>query len=131
LRDFTARHAFQSVTWDQFLQSVTDGAGRDLKWFYDQWFERSGAPDWQLNWRQEGDIVRGEITQSGPYYRASLEVLAEGVEGRQQTSTIEVDGPRTEFTLFAKWAVQTVLLDPHFQVLRWTPEYHAATAPLK
>ncbi|HKC86222.1 MAG TPA: M1 family aminopeptidase, partial [Blastocatellia bacterium] len=128
LRDFTERHAYQSVTWDEFLQAVERGAGRNLKWFYDQWFERAGAPEWQLNWRQEGETLRGEITQAPPYYRATLEVQAESRDGLKQSLMVEVDGAKTEFTLPAPFAAQTVALDPHFQVLRWTPEYRAAVS---
>ena len=127
LRDFTERHAFQAIRWDEFLEAIQRGAGRNLKWFYDQWFERPGIPEWQLSWRQEGGIVRGEIKQAQPYFRARLEVEAEGPEGEKQSSSIEVDGAKTEFTLPVKFAAQKVVLDPHFQVLHWTPEYRAAT----
>ncbi len=129
LRDFTERHAFQRVTWDEFLQSIERGAGRNLQWFYEQWFERTGAPEWQLSWRQEGETVRGEITQAQPYFRATLEVQAESSERQKQNLTVEVEGAKTEFTLPVKFVAQTVALDPHFQVLRWTPEYRAAVAP--
>ena len=128
LHDFTERHAYQRVTWDEFLQAVERGAGRKLQWFYDQWFERAGVPEWQLNWRQEGETVRGQITQSQPYYRAALEVQAESGDGRKQSLMVEVDGAKTEFTMPVKFVTQTVALDPHFQVLRWTPEYRAAVA---
>lgn len=129
LRDFTGRHAFQRVTWDEFLQAIERGAGRDLQWFYEQWFERAGAPEWKLSWRQEGENVRGEITQAQPYYRATLEVQAQSPDGRKQSAMIEVDGAKTEFTLPVKFVARTVELDPNFQVLRWTPEYRAAVAP--
>jgi len=128
LREFTERHAYQSVTWDEFLQAIERGAGRDLQWFYEQWFERTGVPEWQLSWRQEGETVRGEITQAQPYFRATLEVLAESRDGRKQSAMIEVDGAKTEFRMPVKFVAQTVALDPHFQLLRWTPEYRAAVA---
>jgi Peptidase family M1 domain/Domain of unknown function (DUF4440) len=128
LRKFTAEHAFQRVTWEEFLQAVERDTGRDLKWFYEQWFERTGVPEWQLSWRQDGDVVRGEITQTQPYYRATLEVQAESREGQKQIVSVEVDGARTEFALPLKFSAQSVVLDPHFQVLRWTPEYRAIIA---
>lgn len=128
LRDFTARHAYGRVTWDEFLQAVATDAGRDLGWFYEQWFERTGVPEWRLEWRQEGGAVLGSITQAQPFYRATLEVLAEGPDKQRQGQMVEVDGAETRFTLPISFAAQTVTLDPHFRVLRWTPEYRAATA---
>jgi hypothetical protein len=127
LHDFTARHAFERVTWDEFLQAIASGAEQDLQWFYDQWFDRSGVPDWQLTWNQEGQVVRGRITQSEPHYRASLDVLAEG-GGQRHVMTVAVAGDETEFAMPVQFAAQSVVLDPHFEVLRWTPEYRAATA---
>jgi hypothetical protein len=126
LREFTKQYAFQRVTWEEFWHAIERGAGRDLSWFYEQWFERTGVPEWSLRWRQEGRLVRGEITQPLPYYRATLELQAEDGKGQKQSAFIEVVGAKTEFTLPVKFAAQAVALDPHFQVLRWTPEYRAA-----
>jgi hypothetical protein len=128
LREFTARHAFQRVTWEDLLQAIQDGAGRDLQWFFAQWFRRTGAPEWHLTWRQDGDTVLGTITQAEPCYRATLEVRAEGDGGRSQARRVEVDGPTTEFTLPLTFTATSVLLDPRFRTLRWTPEYRAAVA---
>jgi hypothetical protein len=132
LQDMAQRYAFRSITWDEFLRAVEAGSGRGLGWFYAQWFERTGAPDWQLAWKQEGESVRGVITQSAPYYRATLEVLAEGDEDNRFVREVEVSGARTEFVLPVKFRARAVVLDPHFKVLRWTPEYRSqvlAVAP--
>ena len=128
LRDFTAKHAFQRVTWEEFLQAVERGAGRNVKWFFDQWFERPGVPDWQLTWRQKGGNVRGEITQTPPYFRATLEVEATSRDGLKQSVSVEVKGAKTDFKLPLKFEAETVTLDPHYRVLRWTPEYRALAA---
>jgi len=31
------------------------GTRTDLKWFFEQWFDRTGAPEWQVAWRQRDD----------------------------------------------------------------------------
>lgn len=129
LSDFTRQRAFQTTTWDEFLQAIQIGAGRNLQWFYDQWFERPGAPEWHLDWRQEGAMLRGVVTQDSPYFGAELEVRVDGDGTQTETVMVEVDGPRTEFTLQLPFSAKRVLLDPSFHVLRWTPEYRANTAP--
>ena len=131
LRDFIRLNAFRKVTWEEFWQAVERGAGGNLKWFYDQWFERTGVPEFQMSWRQEGDAVRGEITQAQPCFRTKLEVQVESGDGRKQSAMIEVNSAKTEFSIPVKFAAKTVGLDPHFRVLRWTPEYRAASQPLK
>jgi hypothetical protein len=127
LRGITARHAFRELTLNEFWRAIEAGAGgRDLGWFYEQWFERKGAPEWQLTWKQEGDRVSGAITQAAPFYRATLEVGIQGDAGQYSTHSVKVSGARTEFSLPVRFRAQSVALDPHYLVLRWTPEYRKA-----
>lgn len=126
LRGITERYAFRELTLNELWREIEAGAGRDLRWFYEQWFERTGAPDFQLTWRQEGRAVRGAITQAAPYYRATLQIEIQGEQDRRSLYTVKVSGARTEFRLPARFRVQSVTLDPHYLVLRWTPEYRAA-----
>src|SRR5262249_38653300 len=84
LTEFTRQHEFRDVMWEEFLQAIETGAGRDMKWFYEQWFERTGVPDLNLTWKQEDKIVRGTITQVAPYYQVEVEVQAEGDSNKQR-----------------------------------------------
>lgn len=126
LRDLTGRYTFQQLTLTEFWRAIEIGAGRNLDWFYKQWFERRGAPEFQLDWKQDGRKVVGAVTQAAPYYRATMEVEVVGAAKQRVVFKIKVNGARTPFTLPVKFRVQSVTLDPHYQVLRWTPEYHAA-----
>lgn len=125
LQSIARQYAGSSIGWDEFLQAVEKGAGKDLKWFYEQWFERKGAPEWDVSWKQEGDAVRGVITQAQPFYRATLEVLIEGDEYQTSLQTIELRGERTEFSFPAKFRARVVAVDPHFLVLNRTPQFRA------
>ena len=126
LHGITKRYAFRQLTWKEFWRAIEAGAGRDLGWFYEQWFERTGAPDFQITWKQQGQALHGAITQAAPYYRARLQIEIQGKENQRALSTVKVNGARTEFKLPARFRVRSVTLDPHYLVLRWTPEYHAA-----
>jgi Peptidase family M1 domain len=126
LRGITTKHAFQQLTLKQFWRAIEKGSGRDLGWFYQQWFERTGAPDPQMTWRQEGNTIRGTITQAAPYYRLPLQIEIQGEEGQRIIHNVQIKGARKIFTLPATFRVRSVTLDPNYLVLRWTPEYHAA-----
>ena len=39
-----------------------DGA-ENVRWFFEQWYERGGVPEWRVTWSQQGTIVRGSINQ--------------------------------------------------------------------
>ena len=60
--------------------------------------------------------MRGEITQAAPYFRATIEVEAEGADGQEQNAMIDVDGPKTALTMPAKFTAKTVALDPDGRV---------------
>ena len=126
LHEITQQHRFQPITWHEFIRATELGAGRNLDWFFEQWFGRSGAPDWQLSWSQQGDTLRGAITQAEPYYRARLKVEVRGSEGRRLVQVVETTGPRVDFVLPVGFRAQSAILDPEYEVLRWTPQYHAA-----
>jgi tetratricopeptide (TPR) repeat protein len=130
LQSITRKHAFQRITWEEFLEAIEAGAGRDLGWFYAQWFERSGAPDWQLEWKQEGSVLRCAVTQSAPYFRATVEAEATGRSCQRLARTVEIHGPRTEFNWPVDFTVKSVTLDPHFLALHWTPEYRVEAEAL-
>jgi hypothetical protein len=125
LRDITKKYAFQTIRWEEFLTAVQSGAGEDLGWFYSQWFERTGAPNWQITWKQDDGTVRGEITQIAPFYRAKLEVETQGANGESIMHTVDVAGGRTEFAWPVAFRVRSIVLDPHFRVLHWLPDLRA------
>lgn len=125
LKSFLREHAFQLVTWEEFLKATENASGMDLKWFYEQWFDRRGAPDWQLMWKQDGRSLRGTVTQTAPFYSATLEILATGQQCARLMKTIDIRGAKTDFDWIVDFKVEAVELDPHFLQLRWTPAYRA------
>ncbi len=125
LRGFIKQHAYERIPWNIALQEIERKAGRDLTWFYTQWFDGTGAPAWRLAWRLDGRVVRGTILQDPPHFRTRVEVRLEGPGCTPALQTIEVRGARTEFHFTAACRVEAVLLDPAYRVLHWTPEYKA------
>jgi len=125
LHRVTREYAYKTLSWERFVEIVKTAARSDVDWLFKQWFEQTGAPDWRLAWEQVGKTLRGTIYQDAPYYRATLDILAESKTRQQIVKTVEVSGPRTDFTWSADFPVSSMTLDPHFLVLHWTPEYRA------
>jgi hypothetical protein len=128
LHNIMRRYAFKEIKWSEFLRAIETGAGKNLRWFYEQWFERTGAPEFQLTWKQQGKKLRGVITQTSPYYRAALEIEARNNQGQRLNRTVKVRGAETSFSFPANFRADSVTLDPHYLVLRWTPEYRNAAS---
>ena len=122
LRRFIRLKTNQTTSWQEFQQAIEVGAGQDIHWFFEQWFARTGAPDYQLTWSRDGKTVRGVIKQPAPHFRATLEVEING-NGHRLLRTIDIVGGLTEFNWRTPFIVNSVTLDPHFKVLRWLPEF--------
>ena len=127
LRRFVQQKTNQTTSWLDFQQAMEAGAGQDVHWFFEQWFERTGAPDYQLTWKQVGRTVRGVVSQPVPYFRATLEVQVNG-SSRRLLRTIEIVNGQTEFNWTVPFKVNSVILDPHYKILRWLPEFHSQPA---
>lgn len=121
LRGFTRKYAFQDVSWDQFVSAVESGAGKDLSWFFEQWYERKGVPQWQVEWQQQGRIVNLRVRQAAPHYRLTAEAVFEG-QGQRRKQIIQLKGEDTAIAFKLPFSVTKVRLDPDFDIPRWTPE---------
>lgn len=122
LRQFIRRKNNQLTSWQEFQKFVEANAKQDVHWFFEQWFERTGAPDYQVTWKQTRKKIQGTITQPSPFYRATLEIELKGSK-RSRKKTIEVRGEQTPFDWAVPFKVDSVILDPNYKVLRWTPEF--------
>jgi hypothetical protein len=138
LHEVTRQYAYKTVSWERFVEIVKKAARSDVDWVFKQWFEQTGAPELRVAWEWIGKTLRGTIYEDPPYYRLALEVLAESSTAESNTAessaaesntgqrlvkTVQVNGPRTEFTWPVEFQVSSMTLDPHFMVLHWTAEY--------
>ena len=130
LRNLIREYKYQRVSWDEFVKAVEAGSGQDIKWFVSQWIEQTGAPDYSLTWKQEGQTLRGTVSQSAPYFRADLEIEIQGA-GSKILKVVQINKEQAAFEWTVPFRVETVTLDPHYRVLRWTPEFRAETGQSK
>ena len=125
LHAMTSDFAFRSIAWEDFVGAVQRASGQDLGWFWEQWFGRTGAPDWQLAWKQDAAGLHVSITQPEPLYRAEIQVEAKGVNYETASRQVRLEGAQTEFTWAISFRAASVELDPHFLVLHWLPGLRA------
>lgn len=122
LKKVIAENKYQRVGWQQFVSAVEAGSGQDLKWFVTQWIEQTGAPDYSLTWKQEGNTLQGTVSQTAPYFRADLEIEVQGY-GSKLVKVVQISGAQASFNWTVPFRAETVTLDPRYRVLRWTPEF--------
>jgi hypothetical protein len=124
LREFVRAHAFQDVTWLQFVNALTARGGADLRWFFEQWYDREGLPEFSVSWTQREGQLHGVVTQSVPHYRADIDLLVAGA-GLEIRQRVRLDAPRTEFILPVTFSVTSVTPDPDYEVPHLTKERRA------
>ncbi len=125
LRGYAKAHAYGRVTADEFFDALRKAAGPD-GWFIDQWFRRTGVPDLKMSWTREDGGVRIAIRQPiDDSFQLILPLTIAGPGGRTVAKKIHAAGPLTEVKFRTAWGVEDVLLDPKFEVLRWTDEYRS------
>jgi hypothetical protein len=114
LRDFAPRR----LLWNDFVAVITKAAGRDLSWFFDQWFYKIGAPE--LTAELDMSARQARVQQLGDPYRLKLDLafVGSGCESRTQV-TITRREERVPFPDGCR--PDSVVVDPDYQVLRWTP----------
>jgi len=123
LTGITRRHSINRITWDQFLRELNEGAGRDLAWFYTQWFDRTGVPDWRIEWPSNTNAGGGFLVQNQPSFRAMVRVDLVSAACPRTTHWVRVDGERTLLpSLDAKCVQPSYVVDPDFEIIHWTPE---------
>lgn len=124
LRKVISENKYQRVAWQQFVNALEAGSGQDLKWFVTQWIEQTGAPDYKLTWKQEGQTLQGTVSQTAPYFRADLEIEVQE-SGGGFVKVVQISGAQASFNWTLPFRAESVTLDPYYRVLRWTPEFRA------
>jgi len=124
LHEVTTRFAFRTMAWRELREIIQAHADHDLGAAFAQWFDRTGAPDVAVEWAPSGRTARGAIVQRGAPYRLDIEVALIGARD-SVTKRIAIDGARTPFAFDAPFDIERIELDPHFEILHWTPEYRA------
>jgi tetratricopeptide (TPR) repeat protein len=122
LGEFARENQSEPTSYGDFRLDVERAGGTAVSRMFDQWLERTGAPYYRVEWHTaEGRVVEGSITQDDPPFDAQVELELYGPGGVTR-HVVPVRGTRTPFVIRGTGAVDSVVLDPDFRVLRWTAE---------
>ena len=130
LKAVTSKYAYSAITWAQFKKEIEKAAGKDLSWFWSQWYGRAGAPHLKLTWNQQGDQVVGSIDQAAPFYKLSVPVRIDLENGEARRFDVLLNDLQTQFKFAVKGHVVRAQLDPDFEVLHFTRETEAESNAL-
>jgi Tfp pilus assembly protein PilF len=131
LKAYTQQYAWKSAVTDDFRKVVETASGQDLGYFFIQWIESSGAPEFKLEYTifrtAKGFRVMGKIAQDLDTFRMPV-VLKIETEGNPEEKRVEVVGTSSEFSVDTFGKPKSVIIDPNNRVLRYSSAVRVAVA---
>lgn len=126
------RHIMRHYAWSNdftlhdLRHELERASGRNLKWFFDQWFFRKGAPEFSLSYEiksvGKSYQIKVIVDQIREVYRVNAEIVLVNGEKRE-TRTVPIKSKKTPFSINLPFKPDTILFDPDYKILRWTEEF--------
>jgi Tfp pilus assembly protein PilF len=131
LKAYTQQFAWKSPSTDDFRKVAETVSGQDLGYFFIQWIESSGAPEFKLEYTilrtTKGFRVMGKIAQDLDTFRMPVDLKIE-TEGNPEEKRVEVVGTSSEFSVDTFGKPKSVVIDPNNRVLRYSNQVRVAVS---
>lgn len=125
------RFAWKPITTEDFRKTAEEISGQNLNYFFLQWIESSGAPEFKMEYTvfrtANGFRVVGKVSQDLDTFRMPVTLRIE-TEGNPEEKKIEVVGTSSEFSVDTFGKPKNIILDPKGEVLRYDDEMRVAVA---
>jgi tetratricopeptide (TPR) repeat protein len=125
LRDYYATNEGKNLTLDQFEAFTTKAAGRDLRFFFGQWVDSTGVPEFRSEYRmlrtKDGFRVPGTIKQDLDTFEMPVDIILR-TEAGSERQTLPMKGSSADFDIATKSKPIEVIVDPDSKVLRSSEE---------
>jgi aminopeptidase N len=137
MRTFAAKYAGKSASTDDFREIAEQNYGDKLTWFFTQWLDSTGAPEFKVKYtvyrlgntavpknareRPPGFRVVGQIAQDLDLFRMPVELKID-TDGRTEEKRIDVVGTDSAFTVETFGRPRRIAIDPNDNVLKNSPE---------
>ena len=131
MREFPDKFAWQTVNTGDFRRAAEAVFGSDLQWFFIEWIESSGAPEFKLDYTifraQKNFRIVGKVSQDMDTFRMPVELRIE-TDGNPEEKRIDVVGTSSEFSVESFGKPRRVVLDPNSRLLRYSTPMRVAVA---
>jgi hypothetical protein len=131
LKQFAQQFSMKSAITEDFRKVAEQVSGQDLKWFFIEWIESSGAPEFKLEYTvfrtTKGFRVQGKVAQDLDTFRMPVDIKIE-TEGNPEEKRVEVVGTSSEFSVDTFGKPKTVTIDPNGRLLRFSSQVRVSVA---
>jgi hypothetical protein len=134
MREFAGQFAGKSATMDDFKTIAEKNYGDQLTWFFSQWLDSTGAPEFKVKYttyrlggiaakdagtkddKYPGFRVTGEISQDLDLFRMPVDLRID-TDGKTENKRIEVVGTTSPFSIETFGRPRRIAVDPDHRVL--------------
>lgn len=131
MHDFMDKYSWQSASSEDFRKVMEQASNEDLRYFFIQWLQSSGSPDFKLSYTvlrtQKGFRVVGKVEQDLDTFRMPVDLRIE-TEGNPEDKKVEVTGTSSEFSVDTFGKPRKVTIDPNHVLLRVDPSIEILVA---
>jgi hypothetical protein len=130
MRTFASKYAGKSASLDDFSTIAEQAHDDKLTWFFTQWLNSTGAPEFKTkytvyrlgtkcpgNQRCPGFRIVGQINQDLDLFRMPVELKVD-TDGKTEEKRIDVVGTDSAFTLETFGKPRRISIDPDNRVLK-------------
>jgi tetratricopeptide (TPR) repeat protein len=122
MREFAETYSGKSATMDEFRSIAEKNYGEQLTWFFSQWLDSTGAPEFKVKYttyrlgNNKGFRVTGEISQDLDLFRMPVDLRID-TDGKTEDKKIEVVGTNSPFAIETFGRPRRIAVDPDHHVL--------------
>ncbi len=122
MRDFATQFAGKSASMDDFRAIAEKNYGEQLTWFFSQWLDSTGAPEFKVKYTvyrlgsNKGFRVTGQIAQDLDLFRMPVSLKID-TDGKTEEKRVEVVGTNSAFTVETFGRPRRIAVDPEHHVL--------------
>jgi hypothetical protein len=132
MREFAGEFAGKGASMDDFKLIAEKNYGEQLTWFFSQWLDSTGAPEFKVKYttyrlggaatqvpkeeKTPGFRVTGEISQDLDLFRMPVDLRID-TDGKTENQRIEVVGTTSPFSIETFGRPRRISIDPDHHVL--------------
>ena len=124
MRNFATQFAGKSASLDDFREIAEKNYGDKLTWFFSQWLDSTGAPEFKTKYTvyrlgedNKGFRVVGQISQDLDLFRMPVDLKID-TDGKTENKRVDVVGTNSAFTVETFGKPRRIIVDPDDHVLK-------------
>ena len=123
LRSFIDAKRFKKASWEDLRKEFEDKHKKELAWFFKQWVEEKGLPDFQaedLKLQVLGNKyeVSFNVLQKNRVYNLDVPLVFTYYDGTKSADSVRIAGEKDSFRILLNEAPETMTIDEDYDVAR-------------